>query len=459
MARRHVLIGIGPGAIAAAEAIRGADAGAEIVVVGADPHGYYSRPGLAYYLANEIPEKWLRPFSAEDLAGLGLTIVNERADGIDARRAPGDARERPGARLRPPAASPPDPRPSPPGCRAPSWTAWSSWTTSTTRATSSAGCAGAKAAVVVGGGITALEIVEGLHAHGVHVDYFMRQDRYWSNVLSEIRVSHRGAGTGRARACESTTSPSSPASSAATAAWPPSRPATASGSPASSSRSRSACTPASSWLGRPDSRASEGSWSTSTCARATRTSIAAGDVAESADPATGRRTMEVLWNSAVHKGRVAGLNMARSRSPRTRRACPSTSPDWPASRRRSSAPWAAATDADLEGLSRGDSQTWSELGSRGDREAQTGDARVRLAVGRAHPRRRGRHGRPDSVVPAAGPHRGARRRGRHRGGPQGAGGADRRARSEGCWARAGRSSAVPRRGRESSGTRSSRSSR
>ncbi len=53
MARRHLLIGIGPGAIAAAEAIRGADAGAEIVVVGADPHGYYSRPGLAYYLAKE----------------------------------------------------------------------------------------------------------------------------------------------------------------------------------------------------------------------------------------------------------------------------------------------------------------------------------------------------------------------------------------------------------------------
>ena len=45
--------------------------------------------------------------------------------------------------------------------------------------------AAAKNAVVVGGGITALEIVEGLRAHGVHVDYFMRQDRYWRNVLSE----------------------------------------------------------------------------------------------------------------------------------------------------------------------------------------------------------------------------------------------------------------------------------
>ena len=43
----------------------------------------------------------------------------------------------------------------------------------------------AKAAVVVGGGITALEIVEGLVARKVKVHYFMRKDRYWSNVLAE----------------------------------------------------------------------------------------------------------------------------------------------------------------------------------------------------------------------------------------------------------------------------------
>ncbi len=46
-------------------------------------------------------------------------------------------------------------------------------------------CGKGKVAVVVGGGITALEIVEGFRARGVHVHYFMRQDRYWSNVLSE----------------------------------------------------------------------------------------------------------------------------------------------------------------------------------------------------------------------------------------------------------------------------------
>ena len=47
----------------AAEAIREADADAEIVIVGADRHGYYSRPGLAYYLTREMPEQRLFPFA------------------------------------------------------------------------------------------------------------------------------------------------------------------------------------------------------------------------------------------------------------------------------------------------------------------------------------------------------------------------------------------------------------
>jgi NAD(P)H-nitrite reductase large subunit len=42
-----------------------------------------------------------------------------------------------------------------------------------------------RVAVVVGGGITALEIVEGLVANGVKVHYFLRRDRYWNNVLDE----------------------------------------------------------------------------------------------------------------------------------------------------------------------------------------------------------------------------------------------------------------------------------
>ncbi len=75
MARRHVLIGSGPGAVAAAETIRRRDDQAEIVIVGAEPHGYYSRPGLAYYLAKEIPEERLFPFSPQDFARLNVQLL------------------------------------------------------------------------------------------------------------------------------------------------------------------------------------------------------------------------------------------------------------------------------------------------------------------------------------------------------------------------------------------------
>ena len=66
--------------------------------------------------------------------------------------------------------------------------------------------------------------------------------------------------------------------------------------------------------------------------------FAAGDLAETRDAATGRSTMEVLWSSAVEKGRVAGLNMGmatadgagRATSASTARRCRSMSRGWPA---------------------------------------------------------------------------------------------------------------------------------
>ena len=40
-----------------------------------------------------------------------------------------------------------------------------------------------RGAVVIGGGITALEIVEGLHSRGLETHYLLRKDRYWRGVL------------------------------------------------------------------------------------------------------------------------------------------------------------------------------------------------------------------------------------------------------------------------------------
>lgn len=182
--RRYVIVGTGAAGIAAAEAIRSSDASANIHLLGEEPFGYYSRPGLAYYLTGELNERQLYPFSNEDFRRLGFrpqhvkvlrinpkehkimlkdgtyfpydrlliatgseaargNVVGEDLKGVVKLDNLEDARE----------------------------------ILSLTRKRPSA--------VVVGGGITALEIVEGLLAHGVKTHYFLRRDRYWHNVLDE----------------------------------------------------------------------------------------------------------------------------------------------------------------------------------------------------------------------------------------------------------------------------------
>jgi NAD(P)H-nitrite reductase large subunit len=380
MARRHVLIGMGPGAIAAAEAIRGADAGAEIVVVGADPHGYYSRPGLAYYLAKELPEKWLRPFSAQGFAGLGLTMVNERVDGIDSKAHQvtlESGRELGYDRLLIATGSTAIPA-RVPGAELDGVVKLDDLDDANDIIRR---CGGAKGAVVVGGGITALEIVEGLHAHGVQVDYFMRQDRYWKNVLSETEssvVEQELAGRGvrvhnftelagilgrggRVAAVETGDGKQIPCELVAVAIGVHARIE----------------------LARAAGLACERGILVDEYLRSSDEDIyAAGDVAESADPATGRRTMEVLWNSAVVKGRVAGLNMATEPVTAHERGIPLNVTRLAGLKTTIiGTVGSGGRDADLEGLQRGDSQTWSEIGDAVAIETQTRGARVRLAVG------------------------------------------------------------------------------
>ena len=380
MGRRHVLIGMGPGAIAAAEAIRSADAGAEIVVVGADRHGYYSRPGLAYYLAKEIPEKWLHPLSAEGLAGLDLTIVNERADGIDTkahRVMLESGRELVYDRLLIATGSTAIPA-KVPGAELDGVVKLDDLDDANDIIRRSAG---AKGAVVVGGGITALEIVEGLHAHGVHVDYFMRQDRYWKNVLSETEshvveqeLGGRGvrvhnytelAGIlgrdGRVAAVETGDGKRIPCDLVAVAIGVHARIELARAAGLACGRGI---------LVDEYLRSSD------------EDVYAAGDVAEPVDHGTGLRTMEVLWNSAVLKGRTAGLNMATEPVRAYETGIPLNVTRLAGLKTTIiGSVGSGGRDADLEGLQRGDSQTWSELGDAVAIEAQTHGARVRLAVG------------------------------------------------------------------------------
>lgn len=181
---RHLILGTGVAGIAAVEAIRSVDQAAEIFLIGDDPFGYYSRPGLAYFLTGEMGEKQLYPFSTDDFKRLNIRYVKGRATRIvrDEHQVEIDGKQRlgydrlliavgaqamplttPGANLE--------------GVVKLDHLADARHIQELVRRT--------RRAVVVGGGITALELVEGLVAQRVKVTYLLRGDRYWNNVLDE----------------------------------------------------------------------------------------------------------------------------------------------------------------------------------------------------------------------------------------------------------------------------------
>src|SRR5512141_2964117 len=79
---RYVVIGSGVAGIAALEAIRSLDTAGEIVLIGDDPYGFYSRPGLAYYLTGELHDKALFPRTAEDLKKLNFRYIKGKVTKI-----------------------------------------------------------------------------------------------------------------------------------------------------------------------------------------------------------------------------------------------------------------------------------------------------------------------------------------------------------------------------------------
>jgi NAD(P)H-nitrite reductase large subunit len=378
VARRHLLLGGGPATIAAAEAIRAADQSAEITIV-SDDTGYYSRPGLAYLLAREVPEARLFPFTPTDFAALRVTRIEAHAQRLDPERHEvllDDGRPLVYDRLLLATGSRAVPAHAP-GADLDGVVKLDDLADARDIIRRSAA---SKGAVVIGGGITALEIVEGLRAHRVPVVYLMRQDRYWRNVLSatesalvEEELGRSGVQVrsftevgrivgrdGRVVAVEIGDGETISCDLVAVAIGV--RP-------------------------RVDLAREAGL----DCARGVlvddhlRTSdadvYAAGDIAETAQPGTGRRTLEVLWHSAVMKGRTAGRNMAGGPLAVYDPGVPLNITRLAGLRTTIIGTVGKGDDADLDGLQRGDSQTWSELGDATLVETRSDGARIRLALG------------------------------------------------------------------------------
>ena len=185
---RYVIIGTGVSAIAAAEAIRLADNQSELSIVSEDPYVYYSRPGLAYYLTGEIPEKLLFPYKQNHYQNLNARFITARIQRIlpaekiilldSLVRLPYDRLLiATGAQALPLKI---------PGADLNGVHKLDHLTDA--RALISKAKRG-RTALVTGGGITALELAEGLAARWVKVHYILRSERYWPNVLDQVESS------------------------------------------------------------------------------------------------------------------------------------------------------------------------------------------------------------------------------------------------------------------------------
>jgi NAD(P)H-nitrite reductase large subunit len=181
---RYAIIGTGVAGFTAAQSLRILDPASEIRLFSDDPYGYYSRPGLAYYLTGEIPEKQLFPFLKKGKMNLDVQRIQTRVTRIDrnthtietdnkgtyaydrlllATGARSVLLDVPGADLK--------------GVVTLDNLEDTRHILSLMRHT--------RTAVVVGGGVLASELVEGLVEQGKKVHYLLRGDWFWSAIFAE----------------------------------------------------------------------------------------------------------------------------------------------------------------------------------------------------------------------------------------------------------------------------------
>ncbi len=355
---RYVIIGTGVAGIAAAQAIRSLDLNGEIRFVSDDPHGFYSRPGLAYYLTGELEEKHLYAFKPEDYESLKARFIRDvvlrivpatKEIELDGQKrmpydklllATGSGALRinvPGANLQ--------------GVVKLDHMEDARRIVNLSKKTWNA--------VVVGGGITALELVEGLAARRVKVHYLIRGDRYWSNVLDEIesrivekRLENEGVQIHHQAELAEIIGKNGKVIGIRTQAG-----------------QQIKCDMLAYAIGiTPRTELAKAAGIT--CERGILVNefmetnlpdiFAAGDVAQAYDRSAKKHVLDSLWNPAREQGRTAGLNMAGQRSP-YEKATPCNVTRLAGLTTTIIGSVGGGRDADIVGIARGDSETWREI--------------------------------------------------------------------------------------------------
>lgn len=383
----YVIIGTGAAGVSAAETIRSLDSRGKIYLIGDEPDGYYSRPGLAYLITGEIPEAQLFPFRQEEFRKLRLDWVHGAVQHIDRKNQRVLLKNRitidydflllaTGASAR---------KSDLPGADLEGVVQLDNIMDA--REILRRGKK-AKAAVVIGGGITALEIVEGLQALKVKVHYFLRGDRYWGNVLDEAEskiVEHRLFEEGVTIHYNTEAKEILEARS-----WLFNNETGRVGGVRTMDGAEISCDMVAIAIGvvpRVELARSAGleldrGVLVDECMRTSDPKIfAAGDVAQAYDPYARRAILDVLWPVARDQGRVAGTNMAGGEAVYRKEAPLNVTRLAGLTTTIIGAVNCGGKDADTKGIVRGDSETWRAIPDALVSQQGFDVNRIRLMVG------------------------------------------------------------------------------
>lgn len=181
---RYLIIGNGAAGATAAEEIHRLDARGEIVILSAEKYPMYSRPGLAYVIINEIPAQQVIARQPEWYAQKRIQVIHNTGAKVDVATHRVQLTDgtfltydrlliATGARAVPL---------SYPGAQL-NGVVFLDTLEGTTDLLKR--LKRAKRAVVIGGGITALEMAEGFAHQKVETHYFVRRDILWSLVFNQ----------------------------------------------------------------------------------------------------------------------------------------------------------------------------------------------------------------------------------------------------------------------------------
>jgi NAD(P)H-nitrite reductase large subunit len=196
--RRYVIIGNGAAGVTAAEELSRLDGRSSITIASDEPHPMYSRPGLAYILIDEVSAEQAIARNPDWYARHHINLIYSRAERIDFAQqqvwlASGQALTYDALLIAVGAQAVPAPFPG--GGR--DGVVYLDNLDNTLNMIERAKTA--RSAVVVGGGITALEMAEGLAHYKVETHYLVRKTNLWSTLLNddesrlvETQIKHHG---------------------------------------------------------------------------------------------------------------------------------------------------------------------------------------------------------------------------------------------------------------------------